>query len=398
MREWLLFLLLLGIDALVLLLESGGISISYREAQILYGTPSLLQWIVQTSLNLWGENDLALRAPMILTHLLSTFLFYLLTRRYLFRTSDRLWLVAIFMLLPGINSAALLLDGSALVIVLLLLYVNLYDRAPRLSAALLTAMLFVDVSFALLFLGLFFYAVARRFHTLMVLTLLLFGASLYLHGFDTHGSPKGHFLDVLGLYAAVFSPIVFVYLVYVLFRKFVARDLDLLWFLSAVPLSLSLLLSFRQELEIQQFAPYLLLGMPLAAQAFFHSYRVRLRRFRRKYRILFTLSFLLLLLNAGAVFFHKEFYRFLEPGQKHFAYKQHVAKELASALKAKGIGCIACDDTRMQLRLRFYGIGRCETYRLGSAPEQDSKNVTISYYKMPVYQAYVTKINKKSED
>jgi hypothetical protein len=394
MKERLIFLLLLGIDAAVLLLESNGISISYREARTLYDSYTLLHFFIDGSLYLFGQNDIALRLPMIAFHLLSVSLFYGVSGRYCNRESDRLWLAAIFMLLPGINSAALLVDNSAFVITGIMLYLYLREKLPTLAAGLLGLYLFIDDSFALLYLGLFFYGVTNKRRTLMVSTLLLFGASMYLYGFDTHGSPKGHFLDVLGLYAAIFSPILFIYLVYILFRKFVTRSFDLLWYLSATPLGLSLLLSFRQEIDIQMFAPYLLLAMPLAAQAFFHSYRVRLKMHRRRYRLLFTVSFALLLLHALAVFFNKELYRFMEPGQRHFAQRQHVAKELANALKAHHIECIETSDAKMQLRLYFYGIGECPTYQMSDLPGESAIDVTISYINFPAYPAYVTKILK----
>lgn len=394
MKTRLIFLLLLGIDAAVLLMESNGISISYREAQTLYDSYSLLHFFINGSLWLFGENDIALRLPMIAAHLLSVILFYSLSARYLKRDTDRLWVAAIFMLLPGVNSAALLVDNSGFVITGILLYLYWREKLPTLAAGLLGLFVFIDVSFALLYLGLFFYAVNNKRRVLMAASLILFGMSMYLHGFDTHGSPKGHFLDVLGLYAAIFSPILFVYLVYVLFRKFVTRSFDLLWYLSVTPLGLALLLSFRQELEIQVFAPYLLLAMPLAAQAFFHSYRVRLRVHRRRYRVLFSISFVLLLLHALVVFFNKELYRFMEPGQKHFAQKQHVAKELAGALKKHGIDCVETADSKMQLRLRFYGIEQCQSNQMDSQPSPESINVTVSYINFPAYPAHVTKLPK----
>ncbi len=394
MRHQLVFLLLLGLDALVLLFESSGISISYREARTLYDTHTLLSFIVNGSLSLFGQHDLALRLPMIAMHLLSVALFYAITGRYLDRGTDRLWLTAIFMLLPGVNSAALLIDNSALIILALLFYIYIRPYSNKFANVLLFLYLFIDVAFALAYLALFFYAISRKQTALLVWSLLLFGASMYLHGFETYGSPKGHFLDVMGLYAAVFSPIVFIYLAYILFRRYVARELDLLWYFSAVPFLLSLLLSFRQELEIQMFAPFLLLVMPLAAQNFFHSYRVRLKRFRRKYRVLFALSFALLLVNALAVFLNKELYRFMEPGQKHFAHKQHVAKELAEVLKEKGVECVNANDYKMQLRLRFYGIEKCQSPRFVPYEYPESHIVTISYIGIEAYTTYVTKIPK----
>ena len=397
MSGWRIFLVFLGIDALVLFLESGGISISYREARTFYESDSLLHLLIQGSVALFGQTDLSLRLPTITMHLLSALLFFEISGRYLKRESDRLWLVAIFMLLPGVSSSALLVDNSALVILILLLFVYFWEWRQWAAMALAVPALCIDGAFSPLYLGLFAYGLYRRDRLLIASTPILFALSLYLHGFDAHGTPKGHFLDTLGLYAVIFSPIVFIYLVYTLFRHYVLKHFSLLWFLATVPLLLSLLLSFRQVLEIQVFAPYLILAMPLAARSFFHSYRVRLKIYRQQYRLIFGVSLALLIVNALLVFFNKEVYLFLQPNQKHFAHRQHVAKELAQALKARGIDCVDSDDPRMQLRLRFYGIGECLEHRMreGSCPE--GENVTISYSRYVAYRANVTDIPKNTD-
>lgn len=386
--------LFLGIDALILFYESSLLSISYREADFLYHSSSLLSFIVELSLGLLGHSDFALRLPMITMHLVSAMLLFDISRAYLKTDRDRLWLVAIFMLIPGVNSSALLLDNSGLVIMLLLLYLKIFSQSARSNYLFLFAVLWIDVSFAILYLGLFFFAVSQRKTRLLVVTLLLFTVSLYYHDYLPHGTPRGHFLDTLGLYAAIFSPIVFVYIFFVLYRRFVAKQQERVWYLSATALLFSLLLSFRQEIEVQVFAPYLVLALPLAAENFFHSYRVRLKAFRKSYRLIFTISLALLVLNTLVVLFHMQFYRLLETPSKHFAYRQHVAKELARELSAKGVDCIDAADDAMQHRLRFYGIGYCQEHRLQDQVAENGFVVTVSYNDATVYEKYVSKIHK----
>ncbi|MBV5348998.1 hypothetical protein JZU61_05010, partial [bacterium] len=66
MRERAFFLALLGINFLILVLEIKGLSIGYNEAKILYAhNPSLLGSLISTSLHFFGQNDYALRIPMI---------------------------------------------------------------------------------------------------------------------------------------------------------------------------------------------------------------------------------------------------------------------------------------------------------------------------------------------
>lgn len=394
MKARIILFVLLGIDALILFFVTTDLSISYREAQIVYHADSLLHEIINASLLLLGNHDFALRFPMAVMHLVSVLLLYGISGRYLKKDRDRLWLVAIYMLLPGVNSAALLVDNSGLVMVILLLYVYIRDRFPALEYAILVGALFIDLSFAFLYLGLFFYGVAQRDNRMVIVNMLLFGLAMYIHGFHVGGTPKGHFLDTMGIYAAIFSPIVFVYMFYVLYRRFVTRQYDLLWYVASTALVFSLLLSFRQRIDVQMFAPYLILALPLAAQSFFHSYRVRLKMFRSAYRTVFTISFAVLVINALVVLFNKELYSLLEPGQSHFAYRQHIAKELSEELKRREVTCVKAPTHQMQTRLQFYGITPCADVVLDNSPAAKGEIVTIRYSGTPVYTVYVTKVNR----
>jgi hypothetical protein len=394
MRMGVILFLLLGIDAAVLFFEASTLSITYHEAEILYKQHSVLHYIISASVALFGQNDFALRLPMMLMHLLSALFLFAVSKPYLKYDRDRLWLVLIFVLLPGVNSAALLVDSAGLVLLLLLVYLYLWQRVPKVEPLVLAAFVFVDGSFAFLYLGRFLYALAENKRRDLILNLVLFGASIYLFGFDTSGAPSGHFLDTLGIYAAVLSPIVFVYLVYVLYRRMITNKRDLIWYLSTAALLYSLIFSFRQRIEIEMFAPYLILALPLGAATFFHSYRVRLRMFRNRYRVLFTLSFVLLAANGLLVLFNQQLYRFVDDPKRHFAYRAHVAKELAFELKRMHIGCVdAAAEKQMQLRLRFYGIDFCRDDELVPGKNGAEKSVTISYTGVPIASYYVTNMH-----
>ena len=100
MRERVFFLALLGINFLILVLQIKGLSIGYHEAQILYGELSPLHLLLSTSIHFFGDNDYALRVPMIALHLFSVVLLYGISKHYMSRPSDRLWVVLIYVLLP----------------------------------------------------------------------------------------------------------------------------------------------------------------------------------------------------------------------------------------------------------------------------------------------------------
>jgi hypothetical protein len=394
MREKALLSLLLGVNFLILLLQIQGLSIGYHEAQILYGDFSPLQLIISSSLHLFGQNDYALRLPMIILHLLSVVLLYAISKHYVSREGDRLWIVLIYILLPGVTSAALVVDNAGLVIISLFLFGYLHLHYGRYALGLLPFLIVIDPAFAYLFFAIVLYGLYRKEYLYTIFGSVTLVISLSFYGIHIGGSPESRFLDALGVYTAIFSPIVFLYLFYVLYRRMIAREWDLIWMIGMSAFVISLLLSFRQKVEIQTFAPFLLLALPLAAQTFFHTYRIRLREFRGRYRFLFYSAFTLLIINVLAVFFNHYFYRFLSNPTRHFSYPMHVVKELSGALHQENIGCVDAGDKKLQLRLRFYEITQCDEYRLENQFNPYGKKVTISYINTPIYEVYVTKILK----
>lgn len=394
MRTKALLIALLGINFLILLLQINGLSIGYHEAKVLYGETTPLQIYIATSLHLFGENDYALRIPMIILHLISVLLLFGISKHYLKREMDRLWIVLIYVLLPGVTSAALVVDNAGLMITALFLFLFLYLNYGRYALVFVPVLIVLDPSFAYLFFALTLFGIYRRDAWYGGIGIVALAVSLYFYGIDVGGSPESRFLDALGVYAAVFSPIVFLYLFYVLYRRMMAKEWDLIWFIAVCTFLISLLLSFRQRVEIQTFAPFLLLALPLAGETFLHTYRIRLREFRRRYQLLFYSAFVLLIFNALAVFFNHYFYHFIKNPERHFSYSMHVVKELSKELKKNGIECVDADNKKLQLRLRFYGITHCAENHFSEHPTVKGTKVTISYINKPIYEVYVTKIHK----
>jgi len=391
MRERIILFLLLGIDALVLLYEVSTLSITSHEAEVLYNGRSFIHYLTQFSITLFGQNDYALRVPMIFFHLLSVVLLYQVSKSYVKRNSDRLWLVFVYVLLPGVMSAALLVNSAGIMIFTLFLLLYLYQKKSPFIPILLVLFIVIDGAYALLYLAIFVYAFNKNNKFYMAFSLLLLAATYYLYSFDTMGRPSGHFLDTLGLYATIFSPVIFIFLVYTLYRKMISKEYDITLYIGGVVFVVSLLLSFRQRIHIESFAPYLMLLLPLAAQTFFSSYRVRLRAFRGRYRVLMMVGFSILALHFFLLLFNQAVYLFIENPKKHFAYKTHVVKELAGELNNLGIHCVVAESENLQQRLRFYAIAECPEQVLYEVPLDIDSDVTISYVGRVVAAYNVTK-------
>ena len=397
MKAKVILFLLLGIDLFLLFLQIGQLSVSSAEIDLLYAHHSYIALLYKAIFEIFGTNDYALRLPILLLHSVNFLLFYQLAKAYLPTIRDQVWLMLLYVMLPGILSSAIVLSHASFVLFGLLLFFSIRTKVSRyILYIILFGFSILDGGFGYLFLALFIYALIQKHYKEAFLYFIFITISASLYGYYIYGIPRGHFLDTLAVYSAIMTPIVFVYIVYVLYRRFLAQKQDIVWYVSSVALIFSLLLSFRQRLEIEYIAPYLIIALPLAAATFRHSYHVRLKQFRKRYKLLFLFGFVFLIVNTLVVLTNKQLFMYLENPRKHFAYNMYVAKELANELLTKGISCVTT-DTKMQKRLAFYGIKECKTIYLDALlpTTQQPADVTIRYNNTPVYKANVTKINIK---
>ena len=345
------------IDFVFLLYAANSLSISYNEAEIFFQKHSLLGYILKLSAHFFGQNDLAVRGVMIFFHIASVVLMYKVSKFYIKLEFDRIVAVLLFVLLPGTLASALIINNAGICITLALLCIYLFHIKKKILFSLFFCLaFFIDGDFLIFYAGFFIFALYKRKPPLAWLSAILFLLTLYFFGFETNGRPSGHFIDTFGIFAAVFSPFVFIFFVYTIYRIWVKEKKDLLWFIAICSFCFCMIVSVRQRLELEQFLPFCVIATPLMVRVFFNSYRVRLPKFRKGHKICTGLAMLFLVFNWSAIIFNQIFYLFLNDPTKHLTYKFDVAKELADKLKEAGVQDIATDDTRLALRLKFYGI------------------------------------------
>jgi hypothetical protein len=213
-----------------------------------------------------------------------------------------------------------------------------------------------------------------------------------LYGFDTGGKPRGFLVDTFAIYASIFSPLLFIYFFYTIYREGVKGNRHIVWYISATSLAFSLLFSFRQRIYIEDYAPFVVIFLPYMVKNFLQSYRVRLPQFRRKHRYVASITLFILLLNATLTIFNKPLYLFLENPKKHFAYNYNIAKELAAKLKKNNINEIESDQQELLLRLKFYGIREGNRYFVSTNKKYYyDKKISIKYLDKTVATAYIIK-------
>ena len=369
------------------------LSISYKEALNVFVNHSVLSLITNSSIYIFGQNDIALRFPFILFYIFSVILMYKITENYFRYEKDRYISIIIFMVLPGVLSASLLVNSAIVVIFFTLLYLYYYQKYNQHSYILLLLFLFIDNSFAILYLALFFYSLKDKNNKLLYFSLLLFIISMYMYGFSTGGKPRGFLVDTFAVYATVFSPFLFLYFIYTIYRVGIRDDRTLTWYISTTALILSLIFSFRQRIYIEDFAPYVVISLPLMLKTFFHAYRVRLKEFRRNYNILAGLVVLMLSINVILTFVNRPLYLVLPNPSKHFVYQYHFIKELAEELSKRNIKSITTDNEELALRLKFYNIDKGDDYFLTLKNyDYPSERISIKYYGKELFVAYLIKL------
>ncbi|MGG7074489.1 glycosyltransferase family 39 protein [Campylobacter sp. 9BO] len=343
-------------DLVFLLICAKFLSISYYEAAIYFNKNDAIGYVVRASTTLFGQNDFALRLPIVILHFISIFLIYKLSKFYLKNSTDRLASVAVFILLPGTLASALIVNNAALCVCVVLLLLYLFHLNLKLAFYIVLALsFFLNGDFLVVYAAFFIYGVSKKDPHLIWSSALLFLATFYIFGFDTGGHPSGHFADTFGIFAAVFSPFVFFYFIYTIYRIWVKESKSPLWFVCVGAFCFCMVLSLRQKLELEEFLPFCVIATPLMIKMFFSNYRVRLPKFRGRYNILAGFLLISLLLNYLAIVLNPIFYNFLDEPKDHFAYKFQGTKELAKALKNTGYLLVDADD-KEALRLKFYGI------------------------------------------
>ncbi|MDD2697462.1 MAG: glycosyltransferase family 39 protein [Arcobacteraceae bacterium] len=375
------FLALLIVHIALLLYMVNDFSIAYKELAIFQNKTGLVGLLSHIFADRFGAEIVWIKLPFIIFYSLSAIVLYLLTDDYFKYQKDRVLAVAIFMILPGVNSAALLLNESIIVVFFTLLYLYLYKKTEKENYLLLFIFLFIDNSFAILYLALFFYSLKKRDDLLLFVSLILFGLSMSFYGFEIGGKPRGYFVDTFGIYASIFSPLLFLYFFYAIYRFGIKFERDMYWYLASTALVLSFVFSLRQKIYIEDFAPFVVVAIPVMLKLIMHSIRVRLREHQGNYLFLGYLLLFSLIFNFGIFLFNKSLYLIVENPKKHFAYDYHIAKELAIKLKSLGIERIYVKDDELRARLRFYGIKNDGRYKLVQTSLNDKKcDIKIEYF------------------
>ncbi|MBS9778976.1 MAG: glycosyltransferase family 39 protein [Campylobacteraceae bacterium] len=356
-NEMLWIFIILSINLCFIFYSLSELSISYHESMIFFDMQTPLHFMVRFFCSLFGQNDWALRMPFVFLHVINSILVYLISKPSLHNSIDRIMCLCVYVMLPGVNASALIINEASLVIFASLSFIWLWQNMHyKCAYFILIISLGLDNSFSILYITLFCYGLFFKDKALWIICFTLFCASMYIYGFDAHGKPRGYFLDTIAVYAATLSPLVLLYYIYTLYRIFIKESKDILWFVCFGAFIVCILFSFRQRLYLEDFLPFAVIGVPLIVRVFLNSYRVRLPIHRRLHKMFLGLVIGSLFVNFIFLHVNKILYLFYDNPQKHFAYKHQIAKELADYLHVRNINALKVSDMKLAKRLKFYGI------------------------------------------
>ncbi len=345
----------------------------------------LLTNILNFSFDIFGKNDFALRLPSILTGFFSTIIFYHITKFYLRKEKDRIFATLIFMLIPGAIISSVIINKSIYLIFLTLLFIYFYKIKKIISYLILVLMVFLDKSCISIFFALIFYSIYKKDNLLLILSLIFLAINANYFNYDIGGKPRGYFLDIFGTYFLIFSPFVFVYFLFSVYKGTVDQKKDIIFFIAFFTFLISIILSFRQRIKIDDYAPYILIYLIYMVKYFLNSYRVRLPQFRKTYKFIFIFLFSSLILFDIALFLNK-----YTPAKK-LTISYYFIKPLAEKLKQNEFNYLDSNNKRLIKALNFYGIKKGNKYKL--IYYKSENKVSIFHKNKKIAEFDVSKLN-----
>ncbi len=353
--RWIVFVYVLAIFYI-----STTTPITPHEAKLLFTSSDIVNYFMVLGQSI-VSGFIGFRIFFIFFGFLSIILFYHLSKYYFINKNDAYTSTVIFMLLPGIITGTVMSNIAIIVLPFVLLFVLLYEKKYFIFLPFIMLIIFfIHNASIIFFIALFIYSLNHKDKKLLVLSVFFLSISFIMQrGIDIGGRPLGHFIDIFGQYAALFSPLVFLYFFYTLYRIFLREEKTLLWYISFTALAFSLLLSIRQRIHISDFAPYVTISIILMLNVFNNSLRVRLPQFKKKYNLGFNIIIFSLVLSAIIIFMHQLIFYINNKPKKYFANRIYEPYNLSKELKLKKINCYDSKSSREQYQLMYYNIKSC---------------------------------------
>ena len=337
------------------------IPITPSEAELFYTSNDLISKLMHLGDSLIG-GLFGLRFFFLMTGLFSIALFYIVANDTLENKKDAMFATAIFAMLPGIIIGSVLANIAMLVLLCVLLYLIAYHRKWYiLEMIALSALFLLHDASILFFIAIGLYGAANKEKRTLIYGAVFIILLIFLdRGIEIGGIPKGHFVEIFAIYASLFSPFVFLYFMYTIYRIWLRERKNIIWYISSMALFLSLLLSIRQRIFITDFAPYVFIGIVFMMQIYYQSLRVRLPAFQVVYKRGLLVSLSILIFSILFIVSQPLIFSVTHGLYFNFTNKVYRPYLLSQQLKALGKHCYDTKRIKESYQLQYYGIISCQ--------------------------------------
>lgn len=371
---------------LILIFYANNLNIANFEINYL-NSNYFMNYFSDIAFYLFGKNNFTLRLPSLIFSFFSLLLFYRISLFYIKNKKYAFISTIIFSLLPGFIVASLLYDKAIFIIFLTLLFLYTFIFYRVYSYFLLISYALIDYSFISLYFSLIFYSIYIKNNKFLIFNLFLLMINANYFSYDIHGHPSGHFIDLFLVYLSIFSPLIFLYFIYSLLKLNKYEKLNIIWFISLFSFILSLILSFRQKIRIDDYASFVIIYSIFMLKVFIYDYKIRLSIFRFPYKIL-SISLIISLIIFDVFLFFSPYIL-----DRYIVNQFKYSKSIALILKRNHIDYIKCNDYVLCKKLYFYGIKKGDKYYL--LFDYKNKKVSILHNKNELFKEDVLNINKK---
>jgi hypothetical protein len=334
--------------------------IGTHEAVVFYTDEGILKQLTHFT-GSWFGNGLDFRLPFVFLGLVNIPLFFYMSKQYFEKIEDSFLATTIFALLPGIITSAILVNIAVLVITLVMAFLILYaKKLVWLQAGVAILLLYLHDASIIFFISIAIYSAFKRDRLLFAISATLIAISfLYFNDLTVGGHPSGKFLELFALYAALFSPLVFIYFFYALYRIWTREGKDILWYIAFSSFTLSILLSLRQQVIMTDFAPYVIVAVVLMILTYKRTVDVRLPLFQKNYKLGFRIVIASLVFSALIILFQKPLFLLYDDKTKHFTYPFYEPYWQVMELREIGQNCYTAKNKKIQFQLKYHGIEAC---------------------------------------
>lgn len=335
--------------------------ITPHEAKIFFTSKGIVYWLMHAGTT-YVDGFLGLRILFIPFGLISVYFFYEIAQRYFSKKNDAYLATIIYMFLPGILTAASMASIAILVLPLVLFFVLMYEQKKLIPLPfVMFSLFFIHDASIVFFIALLIYGFIHKDKLLTISSsAFLLAFLIFTKGIEIGGRPSGHFVEIFGLYASVFSPLLFLYFFYTMYRILLREKKTLLWYISFTALAFSLLLSIRQRVYLTDFAPYVLIAIIPMLDIFNKSVRVRLPEFQKRYKQGFITVIALLFISSLLVIFHQISYKTMTNKKQHFAKNIYRPYYFAKQLTNDHEECYHGFIKKEYYQLQYYGFLPCD--------------------------------------